>query len=453
MRPILLVALLGACTQSAPASHERTKVRVLIPTSYKAQIRDLLESGVRDFSFDLDDIEWVDMPWYTGRDAVFAPSLAARFGDSDPDADVYFIDLYRIGSFQPSWLTRFETVVGDAFRPAFWRAARFDGEGPYAVPWSAKGNFLFYRKDLVPTPPKTFDELEEACRRIPASKLSPTMRYCLLVGWENVENDLYPALWSLQPDGKIDLSDDETVAFLSRLAAMFGDPIRAGFTVMPSATQIAKVGSKIHRRFAKGEAVFMISWNNRYRYMVGEVGDALPPTGVAPVPTAKAGAKPSSNIGTWGWIVPRAPQRASEVARARHEAAMRFVAEVSSPEAVSFFVKRDGILPARRDVALPDVLRRAFTPDILAALEQADETAFEFRDRGSDSFVHGYVRDAVQDVLTCATTSRQPLPRGLLADCGRYLQECTEEQSAQTNCLMVAIRRRLEAAQRNIEAL
>ncbi|MFT7621572.1 MAG: ABC-type glycerol-3-phosphate transport system substrate-binding protein [Myxococcota bacterium] len=452
---LALILPLAGCSNHQPRAPERDRVRILIPASYKAQIQALLASGVRDFSFDADDIDWVDLPWYSGRDAVFAQSLAARFAGSDPDADAFFIDLYRTGSFRPAWLTRFEGI-SDQFRPVFLHAAMPGADEAYAVPWSAKGNFLFYRKDLVPKPPKTFEEMEQACRAIPVRTLPATIRYCLLVNWDSIENDLYPALWSLRDsavqkqDGRVDLSSDESVAFLTRVAAMLGDTIRSGFTVMPPAAQIASVGKHIHRRFARGEAVFMITWNNRYRYMLSDVGDALPPTGMAPVPAARDGAQTSSNIGSWGWIVPRVAEGASEKARARHAAALRFVQEVSSPEAVRYFVEKEGMIPARNDVPLPKELEGVLSPEILAALGGAAK-GFVFRDRGSDAFVHGYVRDAIRDVLTCATAARKPLPTGLLGDCARYLEQCTESESAATNCLMVAVRRRLQAAQQSID--
>ena len=53
-----------------------------------------------EFSLGTEDIDWVDLPVYSGRDAVFAPSMAARLPTSEPDADVYFIDLYRLGTFR-----------------------------------------------------------------------------------------------------------------------------------------------------------------------------------------------------------------------------------------------------------------------------------------------------------------------------------------------------------------
>ena len=463
VRATLIVMLLAAagCPRGASEVPERDRIRVLIPVNYKQQIEALLASGVREFSFTKDDIDWVNLPYYAGRDAVFAPSLAARFHGSDPDADVFFIDLYRIGAFRPSWLTPFDSgafaKVNDNFRPAFVRSAKLDGDAVYAIPWSAKGNFLFYRSDLVRgDPPQTFDALFEACHNIPVNRLPRGMRTCLLMNWPGIENDLYPALWSIAGGRKIDFTDKRIVAFLISLADRLGVEIHGGFAELPAAREVDRASHRIHEKFARGEAVFMINWNNRFQFMqkyAAEKGLTLPPLGMAPIPAATTGAATFSNIGTWGWIVPRAREGASQVAKARHDKAMRFVEEVSSPEAVDFFVKSDGLLPARRDVALPEDLARVLSPAIADTLKgKGGGNPFNFEDRGSDTLAHLTVRDVVREVLLCRSASFDPRSEGL-GRCAQYVEECGIHQGLETDCFAAAVKRLLSEAQRDIEAI
>ncbi len=454
----LILALLATsgCPRETPTTAAQQRLRVLIPGQYKDEIEKLLKASPQSYSFAFDDIDWVDMPRYKGSDQVFAASLAGRFADTKPDADVFFIDLFRIGSFRPAWLTRFDTgALGDldkAFRPAFLRATKLGDDAVYAIPWSAKGNFLFYRKDLVKTPPRTFADLRAACAAIDVRRLPATVRYCLLLDWGSIQNDLYPVLWSLAPNAPVDLASEPVVTFFNDLAVMLGEPLSSGFMLLPPASQIAEVGRRTHARFARGEAVFMINWNNRIQYMKGEVGDQLPLFGMAPIPTIAEGGTPSSNIGSWGWVVPQASEGESEAARKRHALALEFVREISSAEAVSFLVEHANIIPARRDVALPAELKSVLSPAITQALEGEDAGAFRFRDRGSDSFVHTFIQDAIRDLLMCRTAATKPLPTAMLGDCARYLEECSEAEAFGTDCLRVAIRRRLKAAQRQIEA-
>ncbi len=450
---VALIVMAPGCKDEEPPRPVREKVRILIPQSYKAHIDALFDSGVREFSVSRHEIEWVDMPYYRGRDSVFAPSLAARFADSDPDADVLFIDLYRIGSFRPAWLTPFDSGafenVEELFRPAFLEGAKLADGKVYAIPWSAKGNFLFYRKDLVPDPPRTWTELQRICEQLPQRGISRGMRYCLLVNWLDIQNDLYPVLWGLSQD--VTLSSDAVVDFLAELAGMVGQGISQGFLMMPSAKNMPLVGKKIRSRFAAGEAAFMISWNNRFQLMqraLAAEGKKLPPLGIAPIP--RIGGTSFSNIGTWGWIVPREPQAASEAARRRHALAMKFVAEVSSKEAVAFLSKRSGLIPARRDVPIPNELAAVLAPEITKALDGESLGEFQFRDRGSDEFIHGFVRDAVREVLTCRTEATRPT--GPVGACARVLEHCQISDTANPDCFKLAVRSRLEVAERNIQA-
>jgi hypothetical protein len=262
-------------------------------------------------------------------------------------------------------------------------------------------------------------------------------------------------------------------AFLTELVTHFGQEIASGFRFTPPVSHLQKeVGRQIHHRYGGGEAVFMINWNNRYRYMLSELAKKkaeIPPIGIAPIPSAGPKTTRWSNIGTWGWIVPRSAENASDKSLERHRAAMRFLSEVSSKEAVAFLSKRSGMIPARRDVALPDEIKAALAPAIVEALEAKEATgSVQFGDRGSDTFVHEYVKDALQDILMCRVRSNRSVASGLLGDCARYFGECikdsvgvseSEAQKALSEdevahqCLQVAIRRRLQLAQAHIDSM
>ncbi|MFT5429475.1 MAG: ABC-type glycerol-3-phosphate transport system substrate-binding protein [Myxococcota bacterium] len=455
----------SGCRGEKTVRPTRDRMRVLIPELYKRQIIEMLESesGVTLPS----ELEWVDVPFYDGRDAVFAPSLAARFSHSDPDADVFFIDLYRLGSFRPSWLTPLPTDGFAAdFRPAFLEAAHLGQPGPlgatresteeavYAVPWSAKGNFLFYRRDLVAEPPKSWAQLREICERVEVARPG-RLRYCLLLDWGSIENDLYPALWSLfDHPSLMRLDAPEVVEFLVDLTTMLGAELASGMKMMPSVDHFPRVGSRVHERFAGGETVFMISWNNRYKFMADlatKRGHPMPDTGIAPIPPVISGATAWSNIGTWGWIVPQRPDDATEAARRRHAEAIEFIRVISSGPAVKFFVETQGILPARRDVDLPTALAGALSPSIVNELDGRGDGSFRFRDRGSDSFVHGFVRDAIRDVLSCGSVRPGSAQVGISGDCGRFHEECLKHGGHPEKCVSEAVRLRLQAAQDNID--
>ncbi|MBT9559567.1 MAG: extracellular solute-binding protein [Myxococcales bacterium] len=488
---VLLAALVSvACGSGAPSPPERERLKVMIPASYREQIRTLMESGEVPFATRYGDIDWVDMPGYAGRDAVFPPSLAARFSDSDPDADVLFLDLYRLGSFQPAWLTRFESgpfeKLDQTFRSAFLDASRLGsdpsrgaadapapppgaGSSPaYAIPWSAQANFLYYRTDLVQSTPQSWGELREACERVVDRGVPRGMRYCLLLTWESIENDLYPALWSLGASGAR-LESKGVVDFATELASWFGLELGGGLRMLPSPKQAPEVGRDIHKRFLGGEAVFMINWSNRYRFMADDAkakGQVVPPVQMAPIPPALPGGVAYSNVGTWGWIVPAMRSKPTTTTEDRHARAVRFVADVTSAASASFLMRTTGLIPARTDVPLPEDVAAIMAAPVKAALgdgKSSDDkdsdgkgsggpamATFKFRDRGYDAFTHGFVRDAFRDLAMCRTSLSQKVPSSLIGDCARYYEDCIESETPGTDCLRHAISRRLKAAQRNV---
>ena len=454
---VVVLLVLPGCPSSPPSQPSRERLRVVMPASYRLKVEALLSSGVMEFSLGTEDIDWVDLPVYSGRDAVFAPSMAARLPTSEPDADVYFIDLYRLGTFRAEWLSPFSGGIfhelETTYRPDFLSAARLDGNRVYAIPWSAKGNFLFYRRDLVEKPPSNWDEVRSSCAKLVAKGLPRQLRYCLLVHWDTIQNDLYPMLWGLTEQGDINISAPVVRTFLETMAGSLGEELSGGFLMMPRAEDMPEVGTKIYRRFAGGEAVYAITWNNRLGFMqeaLQKVGGTLPPLGIAPIPAPRVGDTQYSNSGPWGWIVPSIAQESTAVGQKRHDLAMKFVAEVTSQPAVEWLVNTYGIIPARKDVALSDEMKEVLSPPIQAALD-GEPTSMRFRDRGSDSFIHGFIRDAVRDVLMCRTAAIKPLPSGLLGDCARHFEECSASADLSVDCLTEAIRRRLMAAQRNIE--
>ncbi len=479
---LILAALSTACGSGAPSPPERERLKVMIPASYREQIRTLMESGEVSFATRYDEIDWVDMPAYAGRDAVFPPSLAARFSDSDPDADVLFLDLYRLGSFQPAWLTRFESgpfeKLDQTFRSAFLDASRL-GSDPsrtaadappappganttpaptYAIPWSAQANFLYYRTDLVQSAPQSWGELREACERVVDRGVPRGMRYCLLLTWESIENDLYPALWSLGASGAR-LESKGVVDFATELASWFGLELGGGLRMLPSPKQAPEVGRDIHKRYLGGEAVFMINWSNRYRFMADDAkakGQTVPPLQMAPIPPALPGGVAYSNVGTWGWIVPAMRSKPTTTTEGRHARAVRFVADVTSAPSAGFLMRTTGLIPARTDVPLPADVAAIMAAPVIAALGDGQGSpasalgGFKFRDRGYDAFTHGFVRDAFRDLAMCRTSVSQKVPSSLIGDCARYYEDCIDSETPGTDCLRHAISRRLKAAQRNV---
>jgi multiple sugar transport system substrate-binding protein len=92
--------------------------------------------------------------------------LVQNFQAKNANYDVMSVDVIWTAEFAAKgWLqplTGKTAINTSAMLPATVKASTYKGV-LYAAPVSSDGGILFYRKDLVPTPPKTWDEMMSMC--------------------------------------------------------------------------------------------------------------------------------------------------------------------------------------------------------------------------------------------------------------------------------------------------
>ena len=92
--------------------------------------------------------------------------LVQNFQAKNANYDVMSVDVIWTAEFAAKgWLqplTGKTAITTSAMLPATVKASTYKGV-LYAAPESSDGGILFYRKDLVPTPPKTWDEMMSMC--------------------------------------------------------------------------------------------------------------------------------------------------------------------------------------------------------------------------------------------------------------------------------------------------
>ncbi|KRE55552.1 ABC transporter substrate-binding protein [Phycicoccus sp. Soil748] len=92
--------------------------------------------------------------------------LVQHFQAKDPSYDVVSVDVVWTAEFAAKgWLTPLKdkfTLPTDGFLAPTIKAATYN-KTLYAAPTSSDGAMLYYRTDLVKTPPKTFDEMWSMC--------------------------------------------------------------------------------------------------------------------------------------------------------------------------------------------------------------------------------------------------------------------------------------------------
>jgi multiple sugar transport system substrate-binding protein len=208
--------------------------------------------------------------------------------------------------------------MAEAFSIALAEDTDRRGKELMAVPTSIRGNVLFFRKDLLEgqrfKPPRNWEELKAICRKIlPQEK---QLKYGLILHPMGFINDFFPIFWGfggrVMDDGRLVLGEPQNqAAFLAAFKELQG----MQGTILPAARDMKQFEPEgaVEQSFFRGEALFMISWNNRMNdlsaWVQKEKGNppgsltAKSQVGLAPIPSPPGQAKRYTNLDSLGWAV------------------------------------------------------------------------------------------------------------------------------------------------------
>ena len=103
--------------------------------------------------------------------------LVRRLGAKDSSIDIIGLDVILTSEFaNAGWIAPWtgkekEEASKDVF-PSVLKTASFEGE-LYASPFNTNTQLLWYRKDLVPKPPETWDQMTRSRRKTAGSREDP----------------------------------------------------------------------------------------------------------------------------------------------------------------------------------------------------------------------------------------------------------------------------------------
>jgi multiple sugar transport system substrate-binding protein len=97
--------------------------------------------------------------------------LVRRLGAKDSSIDIIGLDVILTSEFANAgwiapWSGKQKEEASKNVFPSVLKTASFEGE-LYATPFNTNTQLLWYRKDLVPKPPKTWDEMIEMAEELP----------------------------------------------------------------------------------------------------------------------------------------------------------------------------------------------------------------------------------------------------------------------------------------------
>ncbi|PND36260.1 maltose/maltodextrin ABC transporter substrate-binding protein MalE [Paucibacter aquatile] len=225
--------------------------------------------------------------------------------------DVFCWPHDRVGEWAKSGLLtplRPSKKLYDEVEDSAWKAFAYQGKF-WGYPIAIETTGLIYNKALVPTPPKTFDEVIALDKRLQAE--SGGRKHAIL--WDYNKSFFS---WSLLAGagGQIFARDaqgefDSSKVGVNNAGALAGAEMIARLLregQMPKGARYAEMESG----FARGEVAMMISgpwaWDNARRAKVD--------FGVAPIPGVKAGQYSKPFVGVLGCMI-AAPSRQKDLAR------------------------------------------------------------------------------------------------------------------------------------------
>ncbi|HMC23081.1 MAG TPA: sugar ABC transporter substrate-binding protein [Thermoanaerobaculia bacterium] len=277
------------------------------------------------------------IPWTAAHEKL----LTAFVGDATPDlaqmGNTWIPEFNAVGALDSLSLRLANSSIreGDYF-PGIWATNVVDSV-VYGIPWYVDTRVLFYRTDLVPNPPRTWDEWLAAMKHVKERRPNS---YAILLPtnqWEEV------TILALANHASLLNADGTEGAFRDpRFVAAFRffvDIFRRGFAQAVANTQVANV----YQGFAQGDFAMYITgpWN------VGEFRKRLPPEmngkwATAPMPAPRASDWPGMSMaGGSSLVIFRASKK--------KDAAWKLIEFLSEPAQQVRFYELTQDLPAHRE--------------------------------------------------------------------------------------------------------
>ncbi|HEY0970089.1 MAG TPA: ABC transporter substrate-binding protein [Gemmatimonadales bacterium] len=285
----------------------------------------------------------------TQRHQLFVQWLAAR----TPDPDVLQLDVVWTPEFAAAgWLLPLGArgVDTDAFLPATIRANTWAGD-LYALPWFVDAGMLYWRTDLLPSPPMSPAELAAAARTAVSETGEPSLGFvwqgARYEGLVTVFVEMLGAFGGriMDDEGRVVVDSPEAVRALEWLRDMVGGGSpRAVLTWHEEEARFA---------FQNGRALLMRNWPYAYSLMGDSAQSRVAGRyAAAPIPAAPGG-EPTAALG------------GAQLAVSAHsdvpDAAWRLVAYLTAPAQMLERAAETGQFPARPAV-LDDPRLRASLP-------------------------------------------------------------------------------------------
>jgi multiple sugar transport system substrate-binding protein len=289
--------------------------------------------------------------------------LVRRLGAKDSSIDVIGLDVILTSEFaNAGWIEKWQgkqkaEAIEKVF-PSVIETASFEGD-VYAAPFNTNTQLLWYRKDLVPQPPTTWDQMIKEAEGLKEAGTIQVQaeRYEGYMVWVNALIESAGTEMLAGPE-EVELAQkptEEALAVIGRLA----NSSAAAPNLSTSNEDSARLG------FEAGESAFMTNYTFAYASASEEAPDIAKNMGAAPFPRVNSNpAKPP--LGGFNLAV----SSYSDHKDLAFEAAACLSGEKSQLTAVEL----DGLPPSRSDLYEGKVVKKAY-PGFAGLVKESIEAA------------------------------------------------------------------------------
>jgi multiple sugar transport system substrate-binding protein len=274
--------------------------------------------------------------------------LVRRLGAEDSSVDLIGMDIPWTAEFaNAGWLLPYtgalaEQASKDAFDSAV-TAASFEGK-LYGAPFNSNTQLLFYRKDLVPQPPTTWDQMIDQAEQLDTTIQVQAQRY---EGYVVLFNSLLASAGGelLSGPEEVALPQGPTEAALRIIGKLANSPAAAP-DISTSDEDSARLG------YESGASAFMVN----YTFAYGSAGENAPDiqknTGVARYPEVVPGMPSHPPLGGFNIGVSAFSDHP--------DLAFQAAACITSPEGQLLATELDGLPPSNQTLYTNPVVTEAF---------------------------------------------------------------------------------------------
>ncbi len=277
------------------------------------------------------EIKYIAGPWSTDeRENIYIRSFLTH----DP-IEIVYMDVTWVPKFaKNSWIIPldrwFRKDMRDKFLKASIDAGTYNGH-IYRVPLTSDVGMLYFRKDIVKTPPKTWKDLEEACKRLS----DPKRHFCIVfqgMQYEGLVCNFFEYFWGVGGKNLNRKNLDKITQALKFMKNLL-DRGWAPKSVLSFQEQHSLAF------FCQGKAIFMRNWP--YAWQILQKSKLKGKVGIAPL-IKRDGFGSHGVFGGWGFGIANGTKN--------REDAWKFINFATSVRSQKIIHKIRGLVPSRKSL-------------------------------------------------------------------------------------------------------